>query len=357
MISRSLSLTDQSLRVFKSLTSPRLRYRAKLLVKSLSSLQLPTRGDNIFLFSTPRSGSTWLSEMILSQPGFRDCDQPLDVRNVYVREKLGIATWDELHDRRADHALKPYLQAICAGRIRGLATLGSHHRLISCRLVFKIQNGWQERIAWMQESFGGRVVLLLRHPIAVTLSRQQFPRLNAFLDSDYAHQFGDEALAMARRIVAEGSRFEQGILHWCFENALPLRQYQSDPTKPDWTVLTYEQLVSDPERIVPLLADVLDLPDPAAIMGQISKPSRTTSKSSAEAKTMVESDNRRHLISKWRKAASEEDERRAFEIVEAFGIDAYRPGEMMPAETYLLRAQGERPEAGDRPIARVAAAS
>ena len=269
MISRTPSLTDQPLRAFKSLASPRLRHRVKLLAKALSSVQMPTNGDNIFIFSTPRSGSTWLLEMILSQPRFRDCDQPLDIRNPYVCEKLGISTWDELYERRSDHLLKHYLQAICDGRLRGLTTLGGQRRLVSQRLVFKIQNGWQERIAWMRDTFGGKVVLLLRHPIAVTLSRQQFPRLEAFLGSAYARRFPDDTLAMARRIVETGSRYEQGILHWCFENALPLRQIEED-----WIVVTYEQLVSDPEPVVYSLSGALDLPDPKALVDKLSTPSR-----------------------------------------------------------------------------------
>ena len=295
-------------------------------------MQLPTNGDNIFIFSTPRSGSTWLSEMILSQPGFRDCDQPMDVRNSYVRETLGISTWDALYERSADRLLKPYLQAICDGRIRGLTTLGGHRRLMSKRLVFKIQNGWQERIAWIQGSFGGKVVLLLRHPIAVTLSRQQFPRLNTFLEAADAQRLGADTLAMARRIAKEGTPFEQGILHWCFETAHPLRHIEKD-----WIVVTYEQLVSEPELVVPFLSHALSLPDPKTIMSQLSKPSRTTGKSTAETQTMVESQNRQRLISKWRDKVCEDDERRAFEIIQAFGIDAYRFGQAMPSEAYRIR--------------------
>lgn len=335
MISKTAGRVDQPFRAFRSLAPSGLRRRVKLLAKALSGLQLPTRGDNVFLFSTPRSGSTWLAEMILSQPSFRDCDQPFDIRNDYVREKLGISTWDALYDRGSDRLLLPYLQAICDGRLRGLTTLGNRRRLISRRLAFKIQNGWQERIGWMQERLGGKVVILLRHPIAVTLSRQQFPRLDAFLHSAYGQRFDADLLAMARRIAETGSHLEKGILHWCFETALPLQKIEAD-----WIIVTYEELVSDPEPVIERLADGLNLPEPQAIMNKLSTPSRTTSKSSADTRKMVVGDDRKRLISKWRDRVSEAEERLAFEIVEAFGIDAYRFGRDMPDERYLIGAGG-----------------
>lgn len=335
MINKTASSVDQPFRAFRSLAPSDLRRRVKLLAKTWGSLQLPTRGDNVFIFSTPRSGSTWLAEMILSQPSFRDCDQPFDIRNDYVREKLGISTWDELYNRDSDRLLQPYLQAVCDGRLRGLTTLGNRGRLISRRLAFKIQNGWQERIGWMQEKFGGKVVILLRHPIAVTLSRKQFPRLEAFLKSTYARKFDKDVLAMAKRIAETGSHFEKGILHWCFETALPLRQIEGD-----WIIIAYEELVSDPEPVINRLAGGLNLPEPKLIMNKLSIPSRTTWKSTADTRKMVASDDRKRLISKWRDRVSEAEECQAFEIVEAFGIDAYCFGRDMPAECYLIGSGG-----------------
>ncbi|MGI9451858.1 MAG: hypothetical protein ACR2QH_14650 [Geminicoccaceae bacterium] len=327
-----MSMMGQPARLFKALTTPGMRAQIKHLTKSASNLQRPTNGDNVFLFSTPRSGSTWLMELILSQPGFRACDQPMDIRNPYVQRHLGISGWTELYQKDAEERLKPYLQDICDGRLRGLTTLWNHHRFLSKRLVFKIQNGWQERVGWMRDALGGRVVLLLRHPIAVTVSRKQLPRLETFVESDYALRFDNDIKKLAAKIIDTGSFFEKGILHWCFENAVPLQSIESD-----WTVLTYEQIVVDPETALGVLSSRLKLPDPAAMMKQIALPSRTTGKSNVETQSLVASSDRERLISKWRKQVSSDQERIAFEITDAFGIDIYKAGRDMPVDDILFR--------------------
>ncbi len=333
-----IGMGGQPARLFKALTTTGMRAQIKHLTKAASNIQRPTRGDNVFIFSTPRSGSTWLMELILSQPGFRACDQPMDIRNPYVQRHLGISTWTDLYQKDAEDRLKPYLQDICDGRLRGLTTLWNHHRFLSRRLVFKIQNGWQDRVGWMRDALGGRIVFLLRHPIAVTISRKQLPRLEAFVESDYASYFDDDIKKLAANIIDTGSFFEKGILHWCFETAIPLRAVESD-----WTVLTYEQMVMDPETALSVLSERTNLPDLAAMLEQVALPSRTTGKSNAETQSLVASSDRERLISKWRKQVSSDEERIAFEIIETFGIDIYKAGRDMPVDDIMLRSDHAQP--------------
>ena len=55
-------------------------------------------GRTCLLFSTPRSGSTWLMELIWTQPGFKYCNQPLSLFNPLVRQHLGIDRWEALYE-------------------------------------------------------------------------------------------------------------------------------------------------------------------------------------------------------------------------------------------------------------------
>lgn len=330
---RDINLADQPVRLAKALTAIPIRSQLKQFAKVIGSVQLPTRGDNVFIFATPRSGSTWLMELILSQPGFRACEQPLDLRNPYVRRHLGISNWVDLYQRDADPLLQLYFQKICDGRIRGLVTLGPHHRFVSRRLVFKIQNGWQERIAWMRDTFGGRIVFLIRHPVAVTVSRTQLPRLQAFRKSDYIRHFGDDIIPLAERIIESGSCYEKGILHWCFENALPLRVVEND-----WIILTYEQLVTDPQSVLNYLSNQLDLPDVKQMMDHLYYPSHTTSKSTMETQQLLKARHRQSLITKWRRQICDAQEHLAFDIIRSFGIGAYEFGRDMPADDYIIKS-------------------
>lgn len=89
----------------------------KRIVKSASNVHRPDGRPNVFLYSTPRSGSTWLMELIWSQPGFKTCNQALYLENPVVRKHLGISEWDELYSVDATEKLRSYLQRLSDGRL------------------------------------------------------------------------------------------------------------------------------------------------------------------------------------------------------------------------------------------------
>jgi hypothetical protein len=163
----------------------------KHIIESISTVHCPDGSPNVFLFSVPRSGSTWLMELIWSQPYFRYCDEPLDLRVPLVRQHLGIAEWGDLYSRDASLPLQDYFQAFCDGRLRfmNFNPIRRYYRPVTHRIVFKIIHGGEDRINWFRDTFDGRIVYLLRHPIAVSLSREVYPRLHAFLSSDYRRHF------------------------------------------------------------------------------------------------------------------------------------------------------------------------
>jgi hypothetical protein len=49
--------------------------------------------------------------------------------------------------------------------------------------------------------------------------------------------------AFAERILQTGTELEVGVLSWCLQNMVPLRDASDD-----WAIIAYEQLVLDPER-------------------------------------------------------------------------------------------------------------
>ena len=323
---------------------------AKNVVKSATNIHCPDSRQNVFLFSTPRSGSTWLMELIGTQPGFKACNEPLDVRNPMVRHYLGITDWHELYNRSAMPALHAYFQAICEGRLHAMdpVPFRRHYRSVTNRIVFKIIFGGEERVNWFRDTFNGRVVYLIRHPIAVGLSREYYPRIQAQLQSDYRRHFSKEQLDVAQHIVEDGTQLEQGVLAWCLENAVPL-QMATD----DWLIIGYEELILDPQPLIEQLAHRLALPEPQRMVDRLTIPSAVKAKSNRETQHALEHGTDRHwLIGKWRKHVNEQDERRAMEILAHFQLDIYQHGELLPtrrsvkhhsAHAHNHRAVGETP--------------
>jgi len=308
-----------------------LRRRTTELIRSYSSFHRPDGRPDVFVFTTPRSGSTWLMELLSSQPGFKSVSEPFNLRNPSVRRHLGISDWVSLYNSDSEPLVRRYVEGLRSGRLRFLNPRPSlrRPRLFTHRIVFKILHFGEDRIGWFRDVFGGRVVLLLRHPIPVSLSREVYPRLEAFLASEYRRHFTPEQLRFARRVVDSGSKLEQGVLDWCFQNAVPLRQAQ-----PDWIVVSYEQLLLEPRPVIERLARELDLPDPARMIESLAVPSRTVSKSDRQTARVLDAPESRArtkwLLEKWRGKVGRQEETRAMDILQRFEIDVYAAGELLP---------------------------
>ncbi|MEX2541127.1 MAG: hypothetical protein WD314_04935 [Trueperaceae bacterium] len=304
----------------------------------------PGRDPNVFLFGTPRGGTTWLMEMIWSQPGFKSCNEPLDLRNPLVRKHLGISEWRRLYDRTVDRQLESYLGRLERGELYIVDPLpgrGRYHRFFSHRTVFKIIHGAEDRIEFLANRFHGRALLLVRHPIPVSLSRQTLPRLEAMVEGDYRRHFTADELVAARRVIERGLPLEKAVLDWCLQTAVPLRQLRRD-----WLVVSYEQLVLEPEAVIPVLARELGLPSPERMMRHVALASQSSNQSDAEARRLLGMAGRqeasRRLLDRWRSKVSVDEEKRAMGLLERFGIDVYTAGENLPRRFWLGAREDDR---------------
>ncbi|MFC7300126.1 sulfotransferase [Cognatiluteimonas weifangensis] len=310
------------------------------LVKAVSNRHRPGTRPNVFLMATPRSGSTWLMELIWSQPGFKCCDEPLNLRRPAVRRASRIASWREMESAAGAAKIERYFRAICDGRLHSVDALpsrGKYHRFRTDRIVFKLLHGAESRLGALAADCNARVVVLLRHPIAVSLSRKEFPRLDAFRNSVVSTRFDAGQLALADRVLADGSELEKGVLAWCFQNALVLQGRQ-----PDWTVVSYEQLVLDPEPLVAQLVERLQLPDPARIFAHLTEAAGNKGMSDPNTQQLLAEQaagrlaHKQALVEKWRARVTPEQETAAMALLDAFGLDAYRAGRLLPTPRYWI---------------------
>jgi hypothetical protein len=311
----------------------------KRAVKSVSNVHRPDGRPNVFLFSTPRSGSTWLMEWVWSQPAFKYCNEPLNLRDASVRRHLGMSRWEELFGGDAGPKLDRYFRGFCDGRLRfaNPNPLRRYYRPVTHRIVFKEIHAGGDRIDWFRDTFNGRIVYLLRHPIAVGLSTEEMPTLHAFLNSDYRRHFSDEQIAHARRIAESGTDLERRVLSWCLQNAVPLTDASDD-----WVIVTYEQMVLDPHPVIETLAAGLALPMPGRMREQLTIASGVQAKSDAETRQVLESGEtakRPWLVEKWRTRVGEVEERGVMGILQLFGLDVYQPGEILPAERFWMTSR------------------
>ena len=306
--------------------------------KWYSNFHYPDGSPNIFLFAVPRSGSTWLMELLQSQPGFKICAEPFDLRNSQVARHLPIGDWVALYNENNLPVIEAYLEGFINGRYRfkNQSPRRPYYRPVTRRLIFKILHAGEDRINWFRDTFNGQIIYLLRHPIPVTLSRHYLPRLQVFTQSDYHRYFTNAQLTMAAQIMETGSHLQKGVLSWCFQNSVPLR-HRTD----DWILLTYEQLVLNPKPIITHLTHRLQAQAPQKMWAQLDVPSGTTNQSDIATLSILNNprtqQNKRWLVEKWREQVDQETEAEVMRLLDLFDISAYQTDSFLPNSNLWLQ--------------------
>ncbi|MBN1998411.1 sulfotransferase domain-containing protein [candidate division KSB1 bacterium] len=317
----------------------RIRVAVKHSIMNVFNIHRPDERCNVFIFSSPRSGSTWLMELIMTQPGFKYCDEPFNLRTPEVRYRLGIDQWKELYAPGSERKIFDYFSSFingkpCLAKLKHSVPTYKYYRPVTHRIVFKILHAGEDRISWFGKNFHGHIIYLLRHPIPVSISRQYYPRLESLLNSDYIKHFTISQKRLARRIINFGTKLEKGVLSWCLQNAVPIKNREKE-----WTFVTYEQMVLDPLPVLRTISQKLELPSVDRMADRLVVPSQTTWQSDQNTKHIFEAtgqDKNLFLVEKWRKQVNPELESQLLGICKAFEIDVYQNGEILPKKNWWL---------------------
>lgn len=310
----------------------------KYALKAVSNVHRQGSQPNIFLFATPRGGSTWMMEIISSQPGMKYYDEPFNLRRDNVARTGLFPDYNSLMPEQTSAAeITDYLNALRDGRYPHMnpPPFRSGHRFFTDRIVFKIHE-LEHLIGDIAHGCRGQIVYLLRHPIPTTLSRKVFPRLDLFMASPYYDRLIEDAarLKEIKRIGRTGSHLQRGTVSWCYENVVPLR-------RPDFDGLfvAYEEMTLNPVRSCDLLLAFLHFRDREAMLGAFGRASSNIAMSPKETQSMMkdsDAQRRRHyLVTKWQAQVSPADAADVTAIMTLFGLDAYSGEAALPHPRYL----------------------
>jgi sulfotransferase family protein len=312
----------------------------KQFIAKNNNIHLPDGRPDIFLFSSPRSGSTWLLELILTQPGYKPSDEPFNLRVSAINKHLlskGINDWHGLYNKKNTQIIEDYLQGIRQGAI-GITNpffYKNHNRIITRSVIFKILHACEDRANQISDSMNAKKIYLIRHPIPVSLSRKQLPRLNAFIESDFKTQLTTEQFQYSTEIINSGTDLQKNMLDWCIQNSVILNQINDD-----WSLITYEQLVLDPEPVIKNLTANLNLPYPKLIRKQLKIASNSTHQSDKTTQGVLENreseQSKNWLVNKWKDKISTEDEEAIMSMLNIFNIDVYKKGDALPDKKYWI---------------------
>jgi hypothetical protein len=289
----------------------RLGVAARWRFKSLSYVDLaPDHRATVALLGSARSGTTWVGEVIDRHHDHRVVFEPLRPNRVPVARSF--ANGQYLRRSDTDPRFLDPMRAILTGRVRNPWTDHLNHVVVARRrLVKEIRANLLA--PWLVEQFPGMpVVLLVRHPLGVAVSRREMGWQDHL----------DDALAqpdlVADHLHPEQATWLHGLTHPFarsvaqagLETLVPLRMTTPD----ELLVVTYEGLVSQPrEQAERVLRHVGQQPD-AALDAALDRPSHL-----ARADSAVRTGGDR--AASWLRRVSPEETAAAAEVLAMLGLD------------------------------------
>ena len=219
-------------------------------------------------------------------------------------------------------------RAILSGRVRSLWTDRFNRKLLVRRRLIKDIRA-NLLLGWIRPNFPETpLVLLLRHPCAVTSSRLALGWKDILHDTLEQTSLTEDFLAPFETEIrnAQGA-FERSIFLWCIENYVPLRQLG----KEDLLLVFYEDLCANPEYEVRRLFSFLDKDFDKSVFSSIRRPSPLSRQENSATLGERPADS-------WKRSVDPGLVKRAVEILALFGLDRIYGEEPMPdrAAAYAL---------------------
>ena len=291
--------------------------------------------DTIVIAGTPRSGTTWLMEVLSAIPGYTYLYEPINpiwfpkIRGVGFQSRTYLPPdidWPEG---------KEYLEKTFTGRVFSLIppikfkAQPIMHRILGNKLIVKFVR-INRLLPWIAKRFDLRcMIFIIRHPCAVIASQLKTGFYGYFSDSPPYHKTSpnlknllDETAKIDildeevyKRLKNIKTQEEMLAALWCLDNYIPLSQPKPYP----WTTIAYEKLVKEEKKeVINLFNKIGEKNIPQSVFKSLKEPSMLTLGSDRKVISNTEKQ-----LSKWKKMLSEKQVERILKIVSDFGLDFY----------------------------------
>lgn len=300
----------------------------------------------IFIFSSRRSGSTLLMQMIGANRGVMFSDQPFGLYSIGEANinRLPVFAYSQVccPDEDEEAILRYYLTRLLSGEIRvnnPWKFWSREFHFSNDRLCLKITDA-KASIDWIDQQCDAHIIVLTRHPLAQAVSVANNGWLTTgkglLKNQGFVQQFlSAEQESMCWDVYRSGSELESRVVDWALENLVPLSLL---PERPSWLFVGYEDLVQNSQSVIAQLAAQIGLTDTEAMTRQFNRPSRSTRfANSAIRKQMIRERNQQLLIDSWKNKIDPSELAKCFRILDRFGIDLYRPDSSIPNHQCLGR--------------------
>ena len=314
------------------------KYLIRYLLQ-LPSCYKPSGKPHIFLFSTRRSGSTLVRDIIYSQSGFNYIDQPFDLTqyNQHIRQlpqaKLGqFINLTNEEEKQVERYVRGILNRQYVFRSQWQLWNGQYKWCWE-RYIVKVLTA-KGLIHWFESTFKDQIqiIYMTRHPIPTSLSilnRRWGLTTQAYLENEtfIRDYLSDSKISFTWDILRSGSKLEHHVLNWCLENLVPLKGWSNS----NWLTLSYEKLLTDPHYSTRRLCQKLDLKEAQKMLTTLNVPTRTAVHAS---KVKIIAQGAEVKLGTWQNQISSSEIRKINAILEMFEIDLYQAHKILPRENF-----------------------
>lgn len=269
----------------------------------------PDASTAIFLAGSGRSGTTWLSNLIISHGGIQTIFEPLSTQwNPIVCQ---LTSWkpEEPYTRSyylksgEDHpAWRSLWQQILTGSFRNFWTDYDRTSWLPRRFMVKEIRA-NLMLGFLYDNFHLPIIFIRRHPCAVIASRLSleppwYANVKDLLSQEALVE--DYLRPLLPYIEQENDVLGANAVWWAIENLVAQRELASRPHY----FLTYEKLAAEPEEVASALFHWLGLGEISIRTRRLmDKPSRTSGKKNSNTSP-------RQQITGWKKILTDEDQAR-----------------------------------------------
>jgi hypothetical protein len=278
--------------------------------------------ENLLICGGPRSGSTWLAELINLIPKTVILCEPLVLGQAGPFNALHFC-WDQHIPENAEwEAAKQAFELVFRGKVLNDWTCMHsplHRFLTADRMVVKFCHA-NALLPWLIRNFSFKYapIFLIRHPFAVVASQLRHGNWSyEFSGYKIPHCPFNEFYSKHAEFLSKIRTKEEALVAtWCLVNLVPLLHIGNNV---NWVMIYYEHLLKNPRKEMQRIFDRWQLPVPDNFLDKVAKPSATTREATFEHGAEKQ-------LAKWKSRFNDAQLKKMMTVLEYFGIEQYGMG-------------------------------
>lgn len=283
-------------------------------ILSFTKPELDDYSNILIISGSPRSGTTWLGELLSTIPNSIMLFEPLHLKRNPRSKEYGFKWRTYISPESKNRMEKLFFEELfkCKHLNSWITREAPVHKLFNVEyLIFKFVRA-NLLLNWLKNNFPiKKPILIIRHPCAVVSSQLRLKQFSKLKDLYVSDKFYEDFPTLLNTLKNYGTYEELLSARWCQENYAPLATNKSS-----FLLITYENLLINPREEIKKIFNAWDIEIPDIIYEKFSDSSSTTHRN-------INHQNKTEVLGTWRKVLKDDQRKNILKVVRDFGMDFY----------------------------------